>query len=208
MRRIALIAAVFALPTLGHADEFDGEKDTLSTKEKAEIKADQSEAQKAIEEKYKDDNSSEGRLAKQKEIQQSEQDIAQRHGVSTRTLMQQTVHTSADEQREVDEQSKSIIEERSKKKAQPSGKAASSEGPVEVVKGFSDDKPVDLEGGTPAKPEAPKLDENGQPLPTIEKNIKPDDASAAIEAAEQSYASKPHSNSGHSKRKKKSNYDE
>jgi hypothetical protein len=224
MLRFALLAALLTTSLLALADDFNGEKDSLSTQEKAEIKSERDEAQKNIDEKYKEDGTAESRHARQREMDQADQELAQKHGVSAKTLRQQEANTSSSERQDISEQAKSITEERKKKKAAAGAESAAKpagEGEVEMVKGFSEDKPVDLMGGTPAaKPEAPKLDENGQPMPTVEKNIKGEDgadpAAAGADAPPKDdpyakYEKSGSSHSSHPKRRKKptaSDYDQ
>ena len=68
--RLALtgLLGLLLAPGYARANEFDGRR-SLSNDERAELEADKDEAHKAIEEKYKGDNSREARRAKARELQ-------------------------------------------------------------------------------------------------------------------------------------------
>lgn len=191
MLKRTLLAAGLLLPgTLlsrpAHADEFDG-KPSLSSDDKATIQADQEDARKTINEKYKDDTSSDGRRARERELRQSEREVLQKHGVDEREYTKQSMHQDRNSVSEVKSKKEELHSKRTKdaEEAKKPKVAAKAEGEIEVVKGFSEENPMDLHGGEKKAPKAaPALDENGEPLPVVEAGLPAGEAGAAAPAGE------------------------
>jgi len=161
MRLRKLIVASLLVSSLAYADEFDG-KPTLTLDQKAKIQADQDEARKKIDEKYKDDDSSDARAAKQREYEAAEHAALKKNGVGDKDYLWQTSHDAPDARQAIDEKAKAI--EAKRKADAEAAKNKPAAGP-EVVRGFDAAHPLDVTPGS----EKPQLDANGNPIPKVEK---------------------------------------
>jgi hypothetical protein len=154
-------------PALAHADDFDGKPD-LSSDDRATIEADRDAARKSVNEKYKGDDSADGRRERQKALREADQQVLEKKGLSERDYLWKSSHDAPSTQRDIKEKKKEIESKRKADAEAAKKEAPAASGEPEVVKGFSNDKPLDLASeGKPAKPAA--LDESGNPLPTVEK---------------------------------------
>ncbi len=201
LKRAVVLLAVLAVPGWAWADEFDGVKD-LNQDDKASIENDLDAAKKSIDEKYQGDNSREARNAKSKEYQEAEEKVLNDHGTDKREYFKQRFHESPNERQDIKNRSNALSEEKEKKaKEAKEAKGKSKDGEdheIPIQKGFGEDKPLELEsnekhadGEIPIQkgfsdsqplnlnePGTPKVDENGNPMPTIETGTG-DDTGAA-----------------------------
>jgi hypothetical protein len=173
MRFRTVILASVLVSAVAYADEFDGTR-SLSTDDKAQIQADQDQARQKIDEKYKDDDSAEARLAKQRDYEQAEQNVLNKHGLSEKDYLTQSTREGPDERKAIGDQAKAI-EDKRKADAEAAKNRPPPSAP-EVVKGFDENHPLDMSPGT----EKPQLDANGNPIPKVEKLNPGDDPTAGL----------------------------
>lgn len=178
--RHLLLALPLLAPAAVRADEFDG-RPTLSNKDKAVIEADQDERHKAIDDKYKDDNSPEARRNKMKEYGDADKEVIQKHGLDQHDYAVQTSPSSPEDREEIAKTKEQVLDQRKKEAEEKAKEKNKASDEPQVIKGFDDAHPLDVEGGEQAKAEQkpPALDENGNPLPAVEKLNPADDPNAA-----------------------------
>lgn len=178
--RHLLLTALLVPASLASADEFDG-RPTLTNEDKAAIQADQDAKHKAIDDKYKDDNSSEARAAKMRDYDQADREVLQEHHVSQHDFTVQDSQSSPDDRAQI-AQDKQAIEDKRKQDAEAAKqKKAAAPAEPQVIKGFDENHPLDVAGPDANKPaDKPKLDENGNPVPTVEKLNPADDPNAGL----------------------------
>jgi hypothetical protein len=172
-----MFAALLLTTPLARADEFDGKK-TLSTDERAAVELDQEQAHKDIEKKYEGDNSSEARHAKAAEIRDADNKVLDDHHVDLKDYTWQSSHDSRDAQKELKDKKVALKEKREKeaKEKAEADQKAKEPGEPEVIRGFDDSHPLNLDDpGAPKPKKEAQLDAEGNPIPEVEKGIRDED---------------------------------